>query len=232
MRAQMFETMKALQEGARAFVTATNDADRVQANLIERAFGQAFFDVFNNHTFASFPLIDGVRPCLGCGHEQFYENGRRLWNDARDTCTCATRGEDNLEPHRAVRKQHFLARPKVCACNDPSQPGPHVISDKPDRFCGCPSCHGGIEGAACRCPPKDRPASTAPTQADAEKMRRAIALLTMKVFTKKEPFGESITEHRIYGLLGVRPCENCRGTAWVARDEMCNECGRAGFLKA
>lgn len=80
--------------------------------------------------------------------------------------------------------------------------------------------------------PPARPPTTEPTAKTADQLARAIALLTMKMFEKKEPFDNKITTYQIYRLLGLRPCEECRGTGCLSRDETCKTCKRRGWLSA
>lgn len=35
----------------------------------------------------------------------------------------------------------------------------------------------------------------------------------------------------IADLLGMKACDECVGTGWIARDETCAKCGRTGYLK-
>lgn len=210
MRTQAFNTMKALE----AFVS-------MLAALPFAALPDEIREMFNKHTNTSGvpgptspPLINGERLCLNCGFKAFYERGRRLWNDARDTCTCS---------------------PETVRVEPP--PGPYIA----ERCSLCNKLQHRISGdlvqgatGECRCKRKDsnRQPSTEPTAKTADQLARAIALLTMKMFEKKEPFDNKISDYQIYRLLGLRPCEECRGTGWLARDETCKTCKRAGWLSA
>ena len=64
------------------------------------------------------------------------------------------------------------------------------------------------------------------------KHHRALALLATFGMMKDKPMRGADPAKEIASLLGMAACRNCVGTGWVARDETCGECNKAGFLKA
>jgi len=236
MREQAFNTMRAIEALALAI-----------SNLAGEPLATEIHDIFNKHTNTSGKpeprqpfLPNGKHVCLSCGLVQFIEAGRRMTADARDTCECLDSPYSDAayvsppEPYTATRcslckkLQHQIGGNPVrgaedeCRCKQ--KDGSHPPPADPPFWCPVDTCNRG-DGA-----PHTHPPGTPAGVAD--KLHRAIALLTMKMFEKEVPFDNPITAHQIYRLLGLRPCEECRGTGWLARDESCKSCKRAGWLSA
>lgn len=252
MRTQMFNTMKAVETAARAF-TGSADADNLRG---------AFLEWMNSHTsggpapaappITPQPPHDGLYRCQGCGYETFHKGGRRCKLDARDTCQCSL-----APPTPTCSSCNGSRRITVDKGDSEDCPDCRGTRHRDGKY-QCSRCNGAVviesgaragnyDADTCTCGDTPRliaidgrelkPASTVPTQTEAEKMRRAIALLTMKVFQlaageKDSFFSPEISDNRIYGLLGVKPCDKCKGTGWLAQDETCRKCKSRGWLSA
>jgi len=64
-----------------------------------------------------------------------------------------------------------------------------------------------------------------PMAPDTLALTKALALLTLRIKSESaidsfdHPFSE--VKRRVFRFLGIKPCDACVGTGWLARDEVC-----------
>ena len=81
--------------------------------------------------------------------------------------------------------------------------------------------------------------TTAPLDSDIAEIRKTLdqlrkALAVVSVFGEFKDagvFGAKPSD-QVARIIGLRVCEECVGTGWIARDETCKNCGQRGYLKA
>jgi len=79
----------------------------------------------------------------------------------------------------------------------------------------------------------------APTGDELEKIGKVVAkhhqalavIATYGVFKDAGFFGTQ-PDRKLTSLLGMKACDECVGTGWIARDESCKKCGRTGYVKS
>jgi hypothetical protein len=81
------------------------------------------------------------------------------------------------------------------------------------------------------------PGPMAPLDGDVEEIRKTLGshqkalALVAQFFHSTNTFGFN-PRNEVERLVGIKACDECCGSGWLARDETCKKCGRRGYTKA